>query len=75
MSQQVRLCANLLWSNLVRDLHHPSLHAKKYDERKDTWQARVNRDWRFYFRIEGDTYLMIREGKYPPEVLHAPLCR
>ena len=28
---------------LVRDLHHPSLRAKKYDEAKDIWQARVTR--------------------------------
>ena len=41
---------------LKDNLHHPSLHAKKYDESQDLWQARVNRDWRFYFRISGDTY-------------------
>jgi plasmid maintenance system killer protein len=41
---------------LVRNLQHPSLHAKKYDESKDLWQARVNDDWRFYFTIENDTY-------------------
>ena len=36
---------------LVRDLRYPSLHAKKYDEARDVWQARVNDDWRFYFRL------------------------
>ena len=41
---------------LMTNLLHPSLHAKKYDEARDLWQARVNRDWRFYFFIEGDTY-------------------
>ncbi len=41
---------------LVRNLQHPSLHAKKFDEAQDRWQARVNDDWRFYFTIEGDTY-------------------
>jgi mRNA interferase RelE/StbE len=41
---------------LCRDLQHSSLHAKKFDESKDRWQARVNDDWRFYFRIEGDIY-------------------
>ena len=29
---------------LERDLRHPSLHAKKYDEARDIWQARVNQD-------------------------------
>lgn len=41
---------------LAENLHHPSLHAKKYDESRDLWQARVNRDWRFYFTIIDDTY-------------------
>ena len=41
---------------LARDLRHPGLHAKKYDEANDRWQARVDQHWRFYFRIIGDTY-------------------
>ena len=31
---------------LEQNLLHPSLHAKEYDEIKDPWQARMNRDWR-----------------------------
>jgi hypothetical protein len=34
---------------------HPSLRAKKYNVAIDLWQARVNRDWRFYFTMEGGT--------------------
>ena len=41
---------------LVRNLNHPSLHAKKFDEAKGRWQARVNDNWRFYFTIDRDTY-------------------
>ena len=41
---------------LLENLLHPSLHAKKYDEARDIWQARINRDWRFYFTITQDTY-------------------
>jgi len=33
---------------LLQDLRHPSLRAKKYDEARDLWQARVNRGWHFY---------------------------
>jgi hypothetical protein len=29
---------------------------RNYDEAADLWQARVNREWRFYFTIAGDTY-------------------
>jgi hypothetical protein len=50
---------------LERDLRHPSLHAKKYDEALDRWQARVNRDWRFYFNIVGDTYVVRDIIKHP----------
>jgi mRNA interferase RelE/StbE len=41
---------------LKSNLQYPSLRAKKFDEATDLWQARVNRDWRFYFTIAGDTY-------------------
>jgi hypothetical protein len=44
---------------LVQNLHHPSLHAKKYDETRDRWQARVNKAWRLYFTIENDTYVIL----------------
>src|SRR5262245_14327439 len=44
-------------TNLLRDLRHPSLRAKKYEERTGLWQARINDDWRMYFTIEGDTYV------------------
>ncbi len=39
---------------LLQNLHHPSLRAKKYHETLGIWQARVTRDWRFYFSIQGD---------------------
>lgn len=40
---------------LLSNLRHPSLQAKKYDEARDIWQARLDRNYRFYFQIEGDT--------------------
>jgi hypothetical protein len=36
---------------LLQDLRHPSLRAKKYDQSRDLWQARVTGAWRFYFKI------------------------
>ena len=50
---------------LQTDLHHPSLHAKKYDEAQNIWQARINRDWRFYFTVEGDTYAIHKLIPHP----------
>ena len=45
---------------LTENLRHPSLRAKKYDEIQDIWQARIDRHYRFYFRIENDTYLLLK---------------
>lgn len=50
---------------LVQNPHHPSLHAKKYDEAQDRWQARVNKAWRFYFIIEDDTYVILDIVPHP----------
>jgi len=50
---------------LSGNLHHPSLHAKKYDEANDVWQARRNRDWRFYFIIVDDTYVVLDVIPHP----------
>jgi mRNA-degrading endonuclease RelE of RelBE toxin-antitoxin system len=44
---------------LLENIRHPSLRAKKYDETRDLWQARVNSAWRFYFQIEDDTYMLL----------------
>jgi hypothetical protein len=40
------------------NLRHPSLQAKKYDAALDRWQARADRDSRFYFNIVSDTYVI-----------------
>ncbi len=50
---------------LLNDLQYPSLRAKKYDERRGIWQARVSRDHRFYFRIEEDEYVILSITKHP----------
>ena len=50
---------------LTANLHHPSLHAKKYDESQDLWQARINKGWRFYFQIADDTLIIVRILAHP----------
>ena len=50
---------------LVKNLHHPSLRAKKYDAANDRWQARVNKNWRFYFKIADDTYHILKLIPHP----------
>ena len=50
---------------LLKNLRHPSLRAKKYDEARDIWQARVDGGWRFYFQIRGDTYYLLNITPHP----------
>jgi mRNA-degrading endonuclease RelE of RelBE toxin-antitoxin system len=50
---------------LLSNLQHPSLHAKKYSESLDVWQARVTKGWRFYFKIEGDEYVILSTIPHP----------
>jgi len=52
-------------SFLLKNLRHPSLRAKKYDEVKGIWQARVDRNTRFYFLIKGDCYILLDIKKHP----------
>lgn len=52
-------------SFLIQNLQHPSLRSKKYDAEKEVWQARVNRDWRFYFKIIGNEYHLIDITRHP----------
>jgi len=49
---------------LEQDLRHPSLQVKKYGGVRGVWQARVNREWRFYFTIDEDFYYLIDIGPH-----------
>ena len=50
---------------LLQNRRHPSLQAKKYDEARGIWQARVTLYWRFYFAIDGDTYVLLTIRSHP----------
>jgi mRNA-degrading endonuclease RelE of RelBE toxin-antitoxin system len=59
LSSRLKAQADKQLELLVRDLRYPSLHAKKYDESRDIWQARISRDYRVFFRIAGDAYVLL----------------
>jgi mRNA interferase RelE/StbE len=50
---------------LLADLRHPSLRAKKYDESRNIWQARVDQYYRFYFQVQRDTYILLNIIPHP----------
>lgn len=57
VDKQVRL--------LAENLRHPSLRAKKYDEGRGLWQARVDRRYRFYFEVQGNTCTLLSVIPHP----------
>lgn len=63
--ERVRQAADKQFSFLLKNLKHPSLRAKKYDENEDVWQSRLTKDWRFYFQIRKDIYHIITIIKRP----------
>ena len=50
---------------LLTDIRHPSLRCKKYGGTDGIWQARVDDNFRFYFQINGDIYLILDIIKHP----------
>ncbi|WP_321472386.1 type II toxin-antitoxin system RelE/ParE family toxin [uncultured Paludibaculum sp.] len=63
--QEVRKAFQKQLRLLMQNMLHPSLHAKKYSEAEDVWQARVNRSWRFYFTLQGDDCVILTIMPHP----------
>ena len=50
-------------SLLLRDFRHTSLRSKRFDGER--FQARINDDWRFYYRKDGDVYVLLSIISHP----------
>jgi mRNA-degrading endonuclease RelE of RelBE toxin-antitoxin system len=65
LSPGLRTKVDKQFTYLLNDVRHPSLHAKKYQGHTDLWQARIDRDWRFYFFIVEPHYVIVSVIKHP----------
>ena len=65
LSAQLQRQVDKQFDFMLENLRHPSLDAKKYGGTDDIWQGRVNRDYRFYFRIVDDTYHILMIIAHP----------
>jgi mRNA-degrading endonuclease RelE of RelBE toxin-antitoxin system len=50
---------------LLKNIRHPSLRAKKYNESENIWQIRISIDYRLYFCIDKDLYVILSITKHP----------
>ncbi len=64
-SKSVQLKFDKQLGYLILDIKHPSLHAKKYSESEGIWQARVDKNIRFYFIIKNDMYILLNIKNHP----------
>ena len=65
LPKEIQKKFNKQFNFLLNDLRHPSLCAKKYGGADNVWQARVDNDYRFYFKIKGGTYFFVSIEKHP----------
>lgn len=65
LEETIRIKIDKQLAFLAANLRHPSLKAKKYDEANDVWQACVDQNYRFYFQIRADTYIILRIIPHP----------
>ena len=65
LTPEVRKAVYKQMKLLEQNWRHPSLRAKKFDEGRNLWQGRVNKDWRFYFLIRDDVYYIVDIVPHP----------
>ena len=65
LTQSLQKKVDKQFEHLVLNIRHPSLHAKKYKGNDDLWQARIDKDWRFYFYIIAPNYIIVSVIKHP----------
>jgi len=65
LPDDVRKKARKQFGYLLEDIHHPSLHTKKYQGELNLWQGRIDKGWRFYFHIIEPEYIIISIINHP----------
>jgi mRNA-degrading endonuclease RelE of RelBE toxin-antitoxin system len=65
LPQTVQKRVSKQFAMLLQDKRYPSLQAKKYEGAGEVFQARVGRNYRSYFEIDGDAYVILSIMKHP----------
>ena len=51
----------------MQNPRHPSLQTEKMEGLDNIWKGRITQNYRFTFRIEGNTYILQRIGSHDIE--------
>jgi len=49
---------------LVQNVSHPSLRVKRVQKHKGVFEGRVTKDYRFFFQITTEGYILLRVDKH-----------
>ena len=71
LQHQVKAKVDKALGLLLANPRHPSLHVKKMHGKPTVWEARVDRQHRMTFEIQGDLYVLRGVGKHD-ETLRQP---
>jgi len=49
---------------LVQNVSHPSLRVKRVQKHKGVFEGSITKDYRFFFQITTEGYILLRVGKH-----------
>jgi mRNA-degrading endonuclease RelE of RelBE toxin-antitoxin system len=64
LPQQIQKRVDKQLGLLLKDHCHPSLKAKKMQDPRNIWEARVTQAYRFTFQLQGDVYILRKVGTH-----------
>ena len=64
LPESVRKQADRKFAYMAQNLAHPSLRIKRLQGCQHVYEGSINMQYRFLFRMTGDTCLMVRVGKH-----------
>ncbi|MBI3588818.1 MAG: hypothetical protein HY093_00165 [Candidatus Liptonbacteria bacterium] len=65
LSRDFQAKADKQFSLIIKNFRHPSIRVKKYDEALNIWQGRIDKKYRFFFKIASDVAFVIAITKHP----------
>ena len=68
LPDNIKRKAKKVFKLLSSNLRHPSLRLKKLKGYQDIWYARIDKNYRFTFQIQGEFIIIRRVGLHNPVI-------
>jgi mRNA-degrading endonuclease RelE of RelBE toxin-antitoxin system len=64
LAPEIQKKADKAFKLMEENFNHPSLKVKIHDKERRIWEARIDREHRFTFQLDGDTVYVRRIGDH-----------